>query len=130
MPRLSLSNLVRVTLLASIVPWISLGCAHSQAVEAERTLAAAGFQMQLATTPERQAELEKMQPRKLTPVPKGDETVFIYADPDYCKCLYVGDQRAYGRYELLERRARLAEGVEMNAMDMDWGVWGPWRPWY
>lgn len=104
------------------------GCAQRMAMNNERTLAAAGFQMKLATTPERMQQLEALPQRTLTPVPHEGTVRFVYADAKYCRCLYVGDQHAYDRYQRLEFRQRIAE--EREAASMDWRPWGPWAPWW
>ena len=52
----------------------------------------------------------------------------VYADADYCKCVYIGTEAAYDRYQKLEVKQRIAENEE--AASMNWGVWGGWGPWY
>lgn len=54
-----------------------------------------------------------------------------YADPDYCKCLWVGTARQYNEYHRLvqerqvtQMRLMAAEDAEMASMN--WGLWGPW----
>jgi hypothetical protein len=100
------------------------GCAWMRSNEAagmERSLAAAGFTMQFADTPEQRAELAKLPPRKLVKHPKGGEVVWVYGDPTSCKCLYVGSQAAYRRYE---QRVGAQENAIVTSQEMDWGVWG------
>jgi len=119
-----------VTLLAS-------GCStNSQAIETERLLAAAGFQMRLADTPDKLTRLAAQPQRTLVPHDQNGKIMYSYADAKVCKCLYVGTERAYGRYQKLAlvhedsvRRLQAAQYQENAAMDMStWGPWGPW--WY
>ena len=110
------------------------GCAAMQRQEAqskESLLAAAGFQVRVASTPAQQANLQAMTPRRIVPHALKDGTVaFVYADPTGCNCVYVGDQQAYQRFQQLAIKQQLAQEqvmtAEMNqdAM-MNWGVWGP-----
>jgi hypothetical protein len=107
------------------------GCAaiqRSDAMDKERMLAAAGFQMKFADSPDRHAQIEELPKRKLARVPFDGEMRFVYADPDFCKCLYVGTESAYDRYQRIALRKEIAD----EAMDasMDWGPWGGWGPWW
>ena len=114
------------------------GCATMQKDEAmsvERTLAAAGFQMKFADTPERIDELANLPQRTLAPQERDGELFYVYADPKYCKCLYVGTGKAYERYQKLALQQKLVqekvEAAEMNDdASMNWGMWGGWGPWY
>jgi hypothetical protein len=115
------------------------GCAamrRDEALQAERTLAAAGFQMKFADTPDKLAKLEGIKPqRQLVPQPYDGQTRFVYADAEYCKCLYAGTPKAYERYQRLAVQQSLAQdqlaAAEANeAASMDWGMWGGWGPWW
>jgi hypothetical protein len=109
------------------------GCAAIQAREAEQkesVLSAAGFQMKLADTPERVAHLQQLTPRKIVPHMKDGKLLYVYADPTGCKCVYVGDQAAYQRYQQLAIQQQLAQENMMAAQmnedaAMNWGLWGP-----
>ena len=107
------------------------GCAWvatQNAITAERSLAAAGFQMKLATTPQQLAALDKLPQRKLLARDRDGDVIWIYADSTHCKCLYAGSQAAYGRFQRMKQRERIAEDQAVAAMN--WGPWGPWGPWY
>ena len=103
--------------------------------EKEDLLAAAGFSMKPADTPEREAALKSLPPNKFVPKSKGDQVEYLYADPIVCNCLYVGDQNAFNAYkrEVFERnladQAQLTAQTYQQAFDWagwDWGPWG-WR---
>ena len=107
------------------------GCAWIStqgAISAERSLAAAGFQMKMATTTEQLTALQGLKQRQLFPKDRDGEVRWVYADAGYCKCIYVGSQKAYGRYQRLQKQEQIAEAQEAAAMN--WGMWGPWGPWY
>ena len=121
----------RIFLTASVALVALPGCATIQRADTtdkERTLAAAGFQMKFADTPERLAQIQGLPQRKLTRVPDGSELRFAYADANYCKCLYVGTESAYDRYQKLALEKEIAD--ERIEASMNWGAWGPWGPWY
>ena len=117
-----------VCVVAAIGVLGAAGCTaiqRSDAMSAERTLAAAGFRMKFAKTPEQTSKLESLPQRTLTPAPGPDgSNRFLYADAKFCKCLYVGTEEAYDRYQKMEVRQQVAENME--AASMNWGAWGPW----
>jgi predicted small secreted protein len=99
----------------------------------EDTLAAAGFTMLPANTPQRQAELSKLPPNKFVPRTTSDNsTQYVYADPVVCNCLYIGNQQAYGAYRQDVLNKKIADEQQMAAMTYqdgwDWGGWD-WGPW-
>jgi hypothetical protein len=113
------------------------GCAAIQetnAMEEERMLAAAGFQMKLANTPERMKKAEGLAQRKFTKGPYRDGTVrYVYADAKYCKCIYAGSEQAYSRYWKMAMQSAIATDEADAAMAQelygDSSAWGPWGPW-
>jgi hypothetical protein len=120
------------TLLAVFALLVSSGCAaiqKSDAMDTERTLAAAGFQMKFARTPEQIAKANALPQRTLTPTPGPDgKNRFVWADATYCKCVYVGTEAAYDRFQKLTVTQQIAQNEEMASMN--WGAWGVWGPWY
>jgi hypothetical protein len=88
------------------------GCAaieKTNTAEEERTLAAAGFQMKLANTPERMMKVTAMPQRKFIKVPYHDGTVrYVWADAEFCKCLCTGTEAAYGPYWKLAMNQAIA----------------------
>jgi len=95
----------------------------------EQTLMAAGFQMKVADTTEKLAHLQTLSPRVLVPNQRDGQLYYVYADPDICKCLYVGTAADYQR--ALQKRQADDELVALydNREVFDWGLWGAW-PWF
>jgi hypothetical protein len=126
-------EMAKCTGVVSVVAVLLGGCAAIQREEAqqtESTLSAAGFQMKLADTPERLAHLQTMRPLKVVPHLKDGKLLYVYADPTGCKCLYIGDEQAYQRYQALAIREKLTQEQMMAAQmnedaAMNWGLWGP-----
>jgi len=101
----------------------------------EDNLAAAGFIIRPANTPERKAMLSRLPPNKFVKREKGDTVHYIYADPMVCGCLYVGSQQAYGQYKRDQQQQRLANEQQRTADSYsdaawNWDAWGPWGPEY
>lgn len=85
----------------------STGCAsvrQEDAATTEASLAAAGFQMQPADTPERLADLKSMPSWKLVARRTDGKVVYTYADPEWCQCFYVGGPEEYSAYGRLTLR--------------------------
>lgn len=101
-----------------------------EATDVESTLAAAGFVMKPADTPEKLEKLKALPVRTVVSRTKDGEPVYLYADPDFCQCLYAGGPDQYARYQRLAIEKQIAaervEAAEMNEdAAMDWGLWGP-----
>jgi hypothetical protein len=121
----------RLGLLAAAI--LIGGCAAIQREEAQKTesiLSASGFQMKPADTPDRIAHLQSLTPLKVVPHTKDGRLLYVYADPKSCKCVFVGDEQAYQRYQALAIKEQLAQEQVMAAQmnedaAMNWGLWGP-----
>ena len=127
-----LASILAIGVLALVVG----GCATQQARQMDGMLAAAGFQVRPANTPEKLQQLKTLKPRVLLQMTKvSGSTYWVVADPTVCQCLYVGNEAAYQRYEQLKLRKEFADEqmatAEMNEnAAMDWDQWGPWGgPW-
>jgi len=97
----------------------------------EDNLAAAGFLVKPANTPDRVAMLKRLPANKFVQRAQGDAVTYVYADPKVCACLYVGSQQAYGQYQKAMQAKNLLDQQALNATsyqdrDWNWGAWGPW----
>jgi hypothetical protein len=128
----------RTALLAAAL-LVAAGCASDKVPETEQMLVAAGFQMEPADTPERQAELASLPPHRLLAqslqVGGAPAVGYVYADPDHCHCLFVGDAKAYQSFQQLALQKQIAdEYLQAATLNHDaafnWGHWGPgfWDP--
>jgi uncharacterized membrane protein YebE (DUF533 family) len=99
----------------------------------EDNLAAAGFIVKPANTPERQQMLNRLPPHTFVQRVNGDVVHYVFADPLVCGCLYVGTQQAYNAYKLHQQQQNLANQQAMTAQAYadpawSWRAWGPWGP--
>lgn len=99
---------------------------RSEAENTEQLLAAAGFHMKEATTPEQLAQLDKLTQRKVVVHQQDGQPRYVYADAKDCKCVYVGNEKSYDDYQKLSTQQEIAE--ENADAAMDWDMWGPY-PW-
>ena len=80
------------------VLFVAVSACANQVQDKEDMLAAAGFTLVPANTPQRQAALKTLPPHKFVHQVRNNGVIFTYADPTICDCLYVGNQAAYDRY--------------------------------
>ncbi|MGY6216249.1 hypothetical protein ACW73L_13910 [Methylolobus aquaticus] len=125
---------IRGVIIAAAVAGLMSGCAaieRNEVTDIEQMLAASGFQIKYADTPDKKAHLQTLTQLKLVPHNENDSVRFIYADAKYCQCLYAGDGAAYQRYQQLAIQKSIADEQRQAAMmnedaAMNWGMWGPW----
>jgi hypothetical protein len=96
----------------------------------EDMLAAAGFVLQPANTPERLAALKSLPPHRFVQQTKNNTVIYVYGDPTICRCVYFGTQQAYGTYRSMVFQQKIANEQQMTAFmqqqaAFDFGPWGP-----
>jgi hypothetical protein len=128
-------------MLVTILVLALAGCAvvkdvqKNEAADREQLLAAAGFRVKLADTPQKLAHLQTLTQRKLVTHQRNGKVYYVYADALNCKCLYVGNEAAYQRLQQLQverqivAQQRLAAEMNYDAT-MNWDMYGPWDPWW
>jgi hypothetical protein len=57
-----------------------------------------GFVMRPANAPEQLARLRLLPPRQFVARTKDGRRYYLYADPDFCKCLFLGNEAAMTSY--------------------------------
>jgi len=128
------NNCLRFGLIFLCAAALAACASQRQLVAAkEDNLAAAGFLVRPANTPERQKMLARLPPDKFVLREHGDQVDYVYADPVVCDCLYVGTQQAYGQFKRHEQEQHLADERLWTAQlysdpTWNWGAWGPWGP--
>lgn len=111
------------TFLALILAGVT-GCATIEGAAArstEQMLAAAGFHVQVADTPEKVAQLRALPPRKLVAHSEQGLVFYVFADPVGCNCSYVGGEREYQQYQRLRLEEEPA-GDTMNCRGWPWCI--------
>jgi hypothetical protein len=109
------SSPTKIVLSAVAIVTVLGGCGamrRDQAAETTSLLTQAGFKVLKADTPERMAKLNTLPAYKVIPWKrKSGDTVYAYAEPDPCKCVYVGSPTQYAKYRQLlsaEQAAQIA----------------------
>ncbi len=107
------SSLTRMALAAVVMATALGGCTamrRDRAPETTSLLRQAGFKVLQADTPARQAKLQTLTPYKVVPWKrKTGGTVYAYAEPDLCKCVYVGSPGQYATFQQLLSAQQQAE---------------------
>jgi hypothetical protein len=105
------------------------GCAspQQQVAQKEDLLAAAGFQVRIADTPQRLAAMKRLPPNKFVTRVVNGQPVYLYADPLVCRCVYFGTQQNWAAYRQEVFAQQLANEAQMTAiMNQEAWDWGPW----
>ena len=116
--------------LAFLVVCVAVSACANQVQNKEDMLAASGFTVVPANTPQRQTSLTTLPPHKFVQQVRKNAVIYVYADPTICQCLYVGNQAAYDRYRANVFQKKLADEQAFTAQvnEMNWEAWGP--GWY
>jgi hypothetical protein len=116
--------------LAFLAVCVVVSACAAQVQNKEDMLAAAGFTLVPANTPQRQASITSLPPHKFSHQVRNNVVIYTYADPTICDCLYVGNQASYDRYRQEVFAKNIANEQQMTAQinEMNWGPWGP--GWY
>jgi hypothetical protein len=100
----------------------------------EDQLAAAGFVMKPANTPQRQEMLGRLPAHQfVTRTGKNGALHYLWPDPLVCDCLYLGTQQQYDRFQKHQIQEQIATEQQLAAVSYydsawNWGAWGPWGP--
>jgi hypothetical protein len=81
------------------------GCVSAN-VNAENLLDQAGFRRLPADSPAKVAHLLTLPPRRLIGRTHQGKKYYVYADPEGCKCLYIGNSAEYQSYLRLARQEK------------------------
>ena len=85
--------------LAAIALLLASASASSQQQRAtDMRLVDAGFKMRAATTKEQVEHVKKLPARRFIPREDAGRRYYVYADPDDCQCVFVGDEVALKAY--------------------------------
>jgi hypothetical protein len=88
----------------------------------------AGFLMRTADTSEKLSKAKLLPSRKFVARVKDGKRYYVYADPELCKCVFVGDETAMKTFRDMQKRPELQttlapglapEGEIIQDMDRD-----------
>jgi hypothetical protein len=115
--RIDLIKLILASVVLGIVGSCSLYDNHeanqpANVMEVEARLVKAGFRRVPIETPQQNGAVAQLPMHRLNRYRSASGSVFWYADPTICRCLYEGDQTAYENYAgLLQQEHDTAEYV-------------------
>ncbi len=75
----------------------------------------AGFKMKEANTPRKMERLKSIPARIFVPHRKNGQLYYVYGDPDYCKCAFVGDAVAMQAYRDMVAQRGLQQPDNVSA---------------
>jgi hypothetical protein len=85
---------------------VAAACANTGGATSQKDdmLLSAGFVPKKADATARMAGLKSLPPHQFVARNRNGRTVYLYADPTVCGCVYVGDQNAYDQYRIAARQ--------------------------
>ena len=97
---------------------LAAGCATAGdgASEREDLLASAGFVPKKADNAARMASMKALPPHQFVMRNRNGRTVYLYADPTVCGCIYIGDQNAYDQYRQRMTARQTATDEQIRAI--------------
>jgi len=97
-----------------------------QAHDTEELLAAAGFEKQSLDVADAKLD-EATSPYRMVRRTKDGVVQYAYADPDNCRCVYIGSSKEYAEYQRLAAQRRIARERVFDYEDVwdrdGWGLW-------
>src|SRR5262245_11099626 len=109
-------------LIAIAAAFVVAACA-TMARDTESNLQKAGFEKIPADTPQKMAHLKTLPDRKLVSRTHQGQQYYVYADPSYCKCMWVGKAKQYQAYQSLLKEQRAAEDAAVAAEEAkEWEI--------
>ena len=118
--------------MAVVAATIFAGCAtleKSEVSNVEGLLTKAGFQKQVADTPQKLTHLKTLAQHRFSRHKRHGKLYFVYADAADCQCLYSGDEEAFQRFRGLERLQSNPIEIDRPGFVTGWtmGFWGPFE---
>jgi hypothetical protein len=92
---------------------VAAACANTGGPTSQKDdmLLSAGFVSKKADATARMAGLKSLPPHQFVARNRNGRTVYLYADPTVCGCVYVGDQNAYDQYRIAARQTATDEQI-------------------
>jgi hypothetical protein len=92
---------------------VAAACANTGGATSQKDdmLLSAGFVSKKADATARMAGLKSLPPHQFVARNRNGRTVYLYADPTVCGCVYVGDQNAYDQYRIAARQTATDEQI-------------------
>jgi hypothetical protein len=114
---------------------VLIGCATRDTLQTQLDLGSSGFHWKIADTPERLKHLQSLPQKRVVRHKKDGGSFYYYADTKDCKCIYMGNEKAYQQYLRLlhekhveTRKDTAIDDVNLmgrdSAITVDWAVWG------
>lgn len=110
MPRIRRRKIAGLTLIGAA---LAVAACATLARDREGNLQKAGFRSIPADTPQKMAHLRTLPDRQLVARTNQGQKYYVYADPDYCKCMWVGNAQQYQAYQGLMKQQRSAEDAAL-----------------
>jgi hypothetical protein len=100
------------TVLAGVTSLAFAAVPAEAQLATEMKLSDAGFVMRIAKSPKQMERLRTVPPRRLVARTKDGVRHYLYADPDGCQCVLIGNERAMQNYRDMVKPPPLPPGMK------------------
>ncbi len=120
-------NSVKLSALLALLI-LAAGCATTK--QTENMLAAAGFKVIAASTPQQEQKLKSLPPGKITLAKRNGKSYFVFPDQAHDR-IYLGTPREYQNYQqmLLDQKIAAQNRVDADMSSADGVGWDQWSDW-
>jgi hypothetical protein len=127
------------SIVAGLAICVAVAACSSKPESKQDMLADSGFKVVPLKTAGQLAQFKKLPAHQLTRKNYQGKTVWVYADPSLCGCLYMGTQDNYNAYIKRASAQMMSQAMKANYSDdpydptssiasvdsdWDWGEWG------
>ena len=112
--------------IACALVLLMIGCAESNTQRANRLeplLSQAGFTVVPADNPTRIAKLGDFKPLKVSTFARGGKSVYWFADPYVCRCVYRGTKENYQMYRTLSNQQELDDALANEQLQQSYDTY-------
>jgi hypothetical protein len=113
--RLFMHSAILATALLAAAP----AAAQQPQQAIDMRLRAAGFKVRTASSPQEIALLRGVPARVMLSRSDQARRYYVYADPDFCKCVYAGDEQALRTYKEASFSPTRTPDVELAIRELD-----------
>jgi len=95
----------------------------------EPELVQAGFKLVALDTPQKQESVAALRPLHFNRLGRHQTIYYYFPDPQYCKCVYIGDALAYQTYKQIHSQNNELQQSAIDAqLNAEVPAPSPWNP--
>jgi hypothetical protein len=113
-----MKNILALPVFAMLIFTFLMGCAGTAKMSPfhmDEILVVAGFKLHKADTPKKLSWLRSLPQNELVHKMYNKKKFYFFVDGTSCKCMYVGDEKAYLRFKQLVKEKQMDERIDTTS---------------